>query len=169
MHGRCLVTSCTRNGENLISVVLGADTKKFRTKDSISIIEYTYATYSRMNLKEKIEKAFEEWKKENKIQIEKGKEESILPQLEEIPYEHYLVKEGEEEKIQIEIECKTNLAAPVEPKVQIGSVKITNQGEEILKLKLETPKAVGKKEPIDYWKQLWSVFKQGGFIHLPVF
>ena len=36
--GRCLVTSVSRNGLNIITVVLGADTKKIRTKDSISLI-----------------------------------------------------------------------------------------------------------------------------------
>ena len=37
---RCLVTSIKRGNMDIISVVLGADTKKDRTKDSIEIIEY---------------------------------------------------------------------------------------------------------------------------------
>ena len=33
---RCLVTSCSRNGHQIITVVLGSDTKKQRTLDIIS-------------------------------------------------------------------------------------------------------------------------------------
>ena len=35
---RCLVTACKRNNMDIICVVLGADTKKFRTQDSLSLI-----------------------------------------------------------------------------------------------------------------------------------
>lgn len=37
---RCLVTACKRGNMDIICVVLGADTKNFRTKDSIKLIEY---------------------------------------------------------------------------------------------------------------------------------
>lgn len=156
--GRCLVTSCTRDNENLISVVLGADTKKNRTKDSIQIIEFAYATYSSINLKEKIKEHFENWVYENKIEVYKGKEEYILPQLEEIPYEHYLVKEGEQ--IEITIECQKYLEAPVQKDVKVGKMNITLNGEEILELDLVIQENVSRKEPMDYWKELWSTFKR---------
>ena len=35
---RCLVTACKREDLDIICVVLGADTKNFRTKDSIKIL-----------------------------------------------------------------------------------------------------------------------------------
>ena len=37
---RCLVTSCKIENLDIITVVLGADTKKFRTQDSIKLIKY---------------------------------------------------------------------------------------------------------------------------------
>ena len=43
--GRCLVTSVSRNDFEIITVVLGADTKKIRTQDSIKLIEYAYKEY----------------------------------------------------------------------------------------------------------------------------
>ena len=63
--GRCLVTSVERDGFNIITVVLGADTKKFRTKDSISLIEYVYSNYELVNLEELINQKFDEWSKIN--------------------------------------------------------------------------------------------------------
>ena len=59
---RCLVTACKRNSMDIICVVLGADTKKFRTKDSISLIEYTFNTFEHINIEEFINKEFEKWK-----------------------------------------------------------------------------------------------------------
>ena len=70
--GRCLVTSITRDNWSVICVVLGADTKKFRTKDSISLIEYTYKNFERYNIEDVICKKFEDWKSENIINVEKG-------------------------------------------------------------------------------------------------
>ena len=138
--------------------MLGADTKKNRTKDSIQIIEYAYATYSSINLKEKINEHFENWVYENKIEVYKGKEEYILPQLEEIPYEHYLVQEGEQ--IEITIECEKYLEAPVQKNAKVGEIKISLKGEEILKLDLVIQENVSRKEPMDYWQELWSIFKR---------
>ena len=57
--GRCLVTSVERDGFNIITVVLGADTKKFRTKDSINLIEYVYSKYELVNLEELINEKFQ--------------------------------------------------------------------------------------------------------------
>lgn len=54
--GRCLVTSVKKEGIDLIIVVLGADTKKMRTEDSIKLISYAYNNYRYINLEEKIRK-----------------------------------------------------------------------------------------------------------------
>ena len=69
---RCLVTSIKRGNMDIISVVLGADTKKDRTKDSIEIIEYAYANYKIVDLTQNIENEFAEWEKQNKIETIKG-------------------------------------------------------------------------------------------------
>ena len=154
--GRCLVISCERNGVSLISVVLGADTKKFRTKDSIKILEYSLANYSKIDLKSKIENAFKNWKKENNIQIKKGKEQLIKPIMEKMPFEKYLIKPCEEDDIDIVIECKDVLEAPVKQGEQIGNIKVIISGKEIMNLKLTIEKAIEKKSPIDYFMMFWS-------------
>ena len=46
LAGRCLVSSCERNGLDIIVVVLGAVTKQIRTTDSRNIIEYIYQNFS---------------------------------------------------------------------------------------------------------------------------
>ena len=73
--GRCLVTETKRNNMDIITIVLGADTKKDRTKDSVNLIEYTFSKYKMYNLEEQIIKEFNKWKNinEKRILIIKGK------------------------------------------------------------------------------------------------
>lgn len=61
--GRCLVSSCNRNGMDIIVVVLGADTKNQRTRDSINIINYIYKNFEYVDLKNYVEKSFTEYQK----------------------------------------------------------------------------------------------------------
>ena len=62
---RCLVTACKRGNMDIICVVLGADTKNFRTKDSIKLIEYVFKEYEPVNLNTLIKEKFDTWQKEN--------------------------------------------------------------------------------------------------------
>lgn len=62
---RCLVTACKRDEMDIICVVLGADTKKFRTQDSIKLIEYTFKNFEYVDIETIIKNEFENWKKEN--------------------------------------------------------------------------------------------------------
>ena len=75
---RCLVTSVNRDGMSIITVVLGADTKKDRTNDSIKLIEYAYSNYEIYNLEDIINEKYNEWKQinENRIEVIKGKKEN---------------------------------------------------------------------------------------------
>ena len=70
---RCLVTSVKRGNMDLISVVLGADTKKDRTKDSIKIIEYAYANYQMVDIGFMIHQEFDNIVKNAKFDVIKGK------------------------------------------------------------------------------------------------
>lgn len=157
--GRCLVTSCVRNGVSLISVVLGADTKKFRTKDSIQALEYAFSNYSQINLKEKVEKAFENWGENNNIWIIKGKEQFVEPEMEDIPFKNYPIKGEEEEEFDIVLECEDILEAPVKRGLQVGNVKVSIAGEVIMELELIIGRSIQRKEPIDYWDELWKKLK----------
>ena len=59
---------------DIICVVLGADTKKDRTRDSVKLIEYIFNNYEEISLNEKIQEEFKSWNEinGNRINIEKG-------------------------------------------------------------------------------------------------
>lgn len=86
---RCLVTACKRGNMDIICVVLGADTKNFRTKDSIKLIEYVFKEYEPVNLNTLIKEKFDTWQKENlnDFYIEKGRTQNICLKYEMLEHE----------------------------------------------------------------------------------
>jgi len=151
--GRCLVTSVERNGFNIITVVLGADTKKFRTKDSIDLIEYVYSNYELVNLEELINQEFDEWKRvnEKRIYIYKGKKENIETKLDEYKYKIYPIKKENIKDINIQIEnINTYFEAAVSKNVVVGKMILNLGKQEILNIDILTNEEVERKEIKDY-------------------
>lgn len=56
--GRCLVTACKQDNLDIIVVVLGADTKSIRTKDSRNLINYIFENYKSISVSEIINTSF---------------------------------------------------------------------------------------------------------------
>jgi len=151
--GRCLVTSVERDGFNIITVVLGADTKKFRTKDSISIIEYVYSNYEIVNLEELINKEYKEWKKinEGRIYIYKGKKDNIQTKLEDAKHKVYPVKKDDIKDINIQIEnAQIYFEAPVNKEAEVGKLILNIGNEELMNIKIVTNEKIERKEIKDY-------------------
>lgn len=150
--GRCLVTSTTREGHQIICVVLGADTKKIRTQDSVKLIEYAFKNFEYTNIKEKIEQDFEEWKKQQleKIEIIKGCEQPLQIELEEIIYEQMPIKTEQIKDIKVQIEAQSELQAPVQANQIIGNLTLKIKEQEILKLNMTVKESINKKTINDY-------------------
>ena len=151
--GRCLVTSVERNGFNIITVVLGADTKKFRTKDSINLIEYVYSNYEIVNLEELIKKEYEKWRRisEKRIYIYKGKNNNIQTKLEEYKYKFYPVKKQNIKDIDIQIKnINTHFEAPVRKNELIGKIILSMGKEKVLNIDILTNESIQRKKINDY-------------------
>lgn len=154
--GRCLVTSCSRQGGQIITIVLGCDTKKQRTSDSIKLIEYAFKNYSRINLKEKIEKEFENWKhiNSNRIYINKAEKQQIELKLENINKEKIPIKIGEEKDIKIEINAIYQYEAPVQKGTKIGNIVVKKKDEIIETIDIISVNTIEKKHISHYFKEL---------------
>lgn len=124
---RCLVTACKRNDMDIICVVLGADTKKFRTQDSIKLINYIFDNFKPVNIKELIEDKFEKWKNENlnKIIINKGVTQNINFEIENIDKAIIPIRKDLIDSISISIDCSLYFEAPLESHSQIGNINIS--------------------------------------------
>ena len=165
LAGRCLVTSCVRDNWQIITIVLGADSKKSRTKDSISLIEYNYKNFTRINIKERIKKVFADWKESNEknIDIIKGKKCNIETDMNyTYDFELYPVHKEEEKNITIQIECKDKLEAPIKDKLEIGKIHVIHDSKEIMSIPIITKGKIEKKSVLDYFiyligKQFWII------------
>lgn len=151
--GRCLVTSVSRNGFNIITVVLGADTKKIRTRDSISLIEYTYSNYEIVNLEEIINKKFNIWREINreKISIYKGKNNKIDIKLEDYVHKTYPIKGENIKDINLEIKnIKLDFEAPINSNTKIGDLVVNIGDKELMHIEILTNKKIERKGIKDY-------------------
>lgn len=152
--GRCLVTSVERNGFNIITVVLGADTKKIRTKDSIKLIEYIYSNYELVNLQEIIQQEFNNWSNinKNRICIYKGKKQKVGIQLEDYKYKVYPIKKDSIKDISIQFkDLNMYFEAPLYKGTLVANLKIKIENLEVMNIKIIINESIERKEIIDYF------------------
>ncbi len=154
--GRCLVTSMTKDDRTLISIVLGAETKKQRTSDSIALLNYGYKEFVKINLYENMIKHFElNVMKSNNKYYEvhlTGDEFTVLPLNKyNITYEYDFVE---------------TLYAPVSKGTVIGKINIYSNGvlEKVLEIKL--PQDIKRKKLTDYIIELMR--KQAMYINIKI-
>lgn len=152
--GRCLVTSCVRNNFNIITIVLGADTKKIRTTDSIHLIEYAYNNFEQKNVKTLIEKEFKTWLDSNlnKIIVNKSYN-SLNLNLSNSEKENLIViKKSEINDISIDIHSISYLEAPVYKDTKIGVLEVKSNEKTLLSIDIIASNDVYKKDCLDYLK-----------------
>lgn len=157
--GRCLVTSCKRGSLDIITVVLGSDTKKIRTESSINLIEYAYKYYEVVNLEKIVLEQFENWKQlnENRIYINKGKTNHVHLQIQKLSYPEKAIKKTQKDNITIEINSLYYLEAPVTQNEIIGSAKVQIQGETIATLEIIIQEPIEKKDVLNYFKDFFTL------------
>ena len=153
---RCLVTSCKIENLDIITVVLGADTKKFRTQDSIKLINYAMNNYKEINMENKIQDEFQKWKKENKdkIYINKGVKNTTEYKLEEQLNNYITIKNTQENDIKIEINTLNYYEAPLQEGTTIGVLTVKVSGQVKLIKNIHVAQTVKKKNMINYMKEL---------------
>ena len=157
--GRCLVTSIKRGNLDVICVVLGADTKKNRTRDSAKLIEYTFNKYEEIDIKEKIKESFEKWNEinGNRINIEKGESSKLeLTLNDKDKIFTYPIEKGTEDNINIEINANLNLKAPVLENTNIGKIKVYYNAKELLEIDILNINKINKKRIKNYMSDIFK-------------
>ena len=160
--GRCLVTETKRNNMDIITIVLGADTKKDRTKDSVNLIEYTFSKYKMYNLEEQIIEEFNKWKNinEKRILIIKGKTSN--PKLALGAIEKATIPICDNDKIEYSINALTEVEAPVEQWNVMGTLTVKINGEILENIDIVNVNEVQKRDWKDYFKIVLNRFEDMG-------
>ena len=153
--GRCLVTSVKRGDIDLIIVVLGADTRKDRAKDSMKLTEYAYKRFYTVNVEEMIYKEFELWKQinQNRIYVDKSAN-SLELKLDEIPIKR-LATDCEPT---IEINTVSFLEAPVLENERIGTITVKVGDELIEEIEIKAEREVKKRGVFDYLSLMAKIY-----------
>ena len=153
---RCLVTAIKRGTMDIICIVLGADTKKDRTKDSIKLIEYAYKNFELVNVKEKINTEFENWKlcNSSSFYVSKGKTNNLEIALEDLPYDFLPVNSNQIDNVSIYIYCNTNLSAPLPSNIPIGYISLSINGTNLINLNIYNVNNVEKNNCLDFFNDM---------------
>lgn len=151
---RCLVTACKRGNMDIICVVLGADTKSFRTKDSIKLIEYSFKNFEYFNIKDYVDHFISKWQENNPnfFWIEKGcsnelpiKVDTCLEETPMIPIKKDLIS-----SITAQLAVKNYLPAPIYENDWIGQLEISSQDTVLAKFDLFSNTTIRKNTMVDY-------------------
>ena len=156
--GRCLVTEIKRNNMDIITIVLGADTKKDRTKDSVNLIEYTFSKYKMYNLEEQIIEEFNKWKNinEKRILIIKGKQSN--PKLALGTIEKATIPICDDDKIEYSINALTEVGAPLEQWNVMGTLTVKLNGEILENIDIVNVNEVQKRDWKDYFRIVLNTY-----------
>lgn len=156
--GRCLVTSTLRNNFNIITVVLGADTKKIRTRDSIKLIEYTYENFEPTDISQMINAEYEKWKPSYKVNINKGIKSEVQTKLGEQKYKMYPIKKEDKQNIKLQVNEINYVEAPLLENSKLGSIDVLVNNKVIYTVDILSSEEVKKKDIKDYFFEMIGVY-----------
>lgn len=123
--GRCLVSAYSNNKLDIIIVVLGADTKSIRTKDSKNLINYISNNYTYKNLSELINNSFSNYLSyfNNSYKLEKT---CTVPKLilESLESYEFPLLESEINTLNTKIYTITSFDSFVLPQTVVGKIEL---------------------------------------------
>ncbi len=143
--GRCLVTSMTRNGRQTISIVLGCDTKKQRTRESIQLLNYAYNNFEEVDVYENIKKSFE-------VTIHKSKNKNY--EIDIAGNKMMLLPLGSKDLLTYSYNMRREMTAPVKKGEVIGTIVIKSQDEIIDVVTVKMPREIKRKGILDYFEKI---------------
>ena len=149
---RCLVTACKRNDMDIICVVLGADTKKFRSQDSIKLIEYAFKNFTYINANDIAVNSFENWKNENLkyLDINKSSSNSFELEIKTCKNPILSINKNEIDNIKTSISINTNPEAPISSNTVIGNLTLNIDDSNLITLDIINTNDI-KRKNIPYY------------------
>lgn len=138
----------------------GCDTKKFRTKDSIKLIEYSFKNFEYVNISEKIDQKFLNWKKENQdyFNINKGINSNLQIKYSDLETPIIPIHKNQIPSIQISLNINQNFDAPIYENTKIGEIVVnTNEGI-ILNCDILANNTIRKKNLLSYWFEFFKIY-----------
>lgn len=131
----CLSASATRNDMTLIAVILGSPSTKERFGSATRLLDYGFANYSVVHGDDKIGEI-------PNIKIQSGTRDNVP--LEVTGQTNFIVKKGNEDKIELNINLDSSCVAPVEKGKTVGSIEFMSGDSKLGQADIVTMDSVDK-------------------------
>lgn len=132
--GFCVSATASRDGLNLVAVVLGSDTSEHRFQTAEYLLDKGFAEYSSRKIK--IDK-----NKLTPVKINNGKQKSIIPSFSDT---QNIVLPKDNGKLKYDFKIKKAVNAPVNKGDSLGSVKVISNGKTVKVIPLYADRGVDK-------------------------
>lgn len=132
--GFCLCATASRDGLNLVSVVLGADTSDDRFQKSVNLLDYGFANY-------KVQKFEIDESKLTNVKVKNGVVKELKPTAGDCG-EIMLPKAASE--FDYEYKISAEVKAPLNKGDELGTIVVSSDGKEISTIKLTADKDIEK-------------------------
>lgn len=132
--GFCVSATASRDGLNLVAVVLGSDTSEHRFQTAEYLLDKGFAEYSSRKIK--IDK-----NKLTPVKINNGKQKSIIPSFSDT---QNIVLPKDNGKLKYDFKIKKEVNAPVKKGDGLGIVKVISNGKTVKVIPLYADRGVDK-------------------------
>lgn len=133
--GYSLVASAEREGMRLVGAVLGTNSEKARAEELQSLLNYGFRFYRTYKL-------YSADKTLHEVRVWKGAEDEAQVALQEDLY--VTIPRGQREKLEVTLDFREPLMAPVEANARVGQLSVTLDGEELASRPLTTSQSVAQ-------------------------
>lgn len=136
----------------------GCDTKKFRTSDSIKLIEYTFSNFELKNVENLIEQEFTAWKNANlsNIEIIKGTKPSLSVFYEPLKYPVIAISKDLVDSLEVVINIPNTFNAPISKNTTIGYLEVIAGNTVICSSNILASEGIDKKNINDYFLEFFT-------------
>lgn len=132
--GFCVSATASRDGLNLVAVVLGSDTSEHRFQTAEYLLDKGFAEYSCKKIK--IDK-----NKLTPVKVNNGKQKSIIPSVSDT---QNIVLPKDNSKLKYDFKIKKEVNAPVKKGDSLGKVKVICNGKTVKVITLYADRDVDK-------------------------
>lgn len=147
--GRCLITSATRDDWQIISVVLGCDTKNNRTQDSSKLLSYAFEEYKLVKINDLIKSEFVIYVSKSK----KGKYQAFV-----VDKFFFPLTSNETKELVVKYDVMQRVDATEFSDCNIGTVRVFLNDKEICELGVEISEEIHPKNMFDFFDDIFEMF-----------
>lgn len=167
--GRCLVSSTRRGNLDIITIVLGCDSKKFRTSDSLKLINYIYSNFEMYDLSSLLSNEFDTFLENDSKNISIEKSYSIPSFYLDTTTLILPLKKEEFKNLVFKTTSQNSLSASTPSNLPIGNISIFINNDIIADVSIFLENRILPKTHLDFLFDFFKNFREIYFLEFKNF